>query len=623
VNVLNKVNFPEDLKKLSYKELKELSGEIRELIIDVVSRNGGHLSSNLGAVELTIALHRVFNAPEDKLIWDVGHQCYTHKILTGRKDRIFSIRKKGGLIGFPDILESEYDVLNTGHASTSLAFASGMAIARDRRGESFNVIPIIGDGALTGGIAFEALNNIGHIKQKVIIVLNDNRMSISPNVGGISKYLNYLSTGRPYIRLKEIVQSIFNKIPIVGKSLVTGVRKLLKLLRVMTVPGSLFNDLGVKYIGPVNGHDLKEMMKVFEEAKKYTFPVLLHVVTKKGHGYDPAASNPSSFHSSAPFEISNGKFKKKGSIPTYSSIFGKTVLDLVKMDRSIIALTAAMPSGTGLDQVQNKYPENFFDVGIAEQYMMDFAGGLSLGGVRPIVSIYSTFLQRAVDQVIHDIILMKIPVVVGIDRAGLVGADGPTHQGVYDIPILRPLPGVVIMAPKNENELRQMIFSGMEYKKPVFIRFPKETGRGVVVREEFTEIPFGKGEVLREGIDGVIVVAGTLVYNAIEAAEKLKKEDDIDLKVINARFIKPVDKELILSSTGKNKKIITIEDGVSDGGFNSIVRDIFISEHLDDIELLPLGVPEEIIDVATREELLEKYGLNADGIYKNIRRFLI
>jgi 1-deoxy-D-xylulose-5-phosphate synthase len=622
VNVLDKVNFPDDLKKLSYKELKILSGEIRELIIEVVSRNGGHLSSNLGAVELTIALHKVFNAPEDKFIWDVGHQCYTHKILTGRKDRIFSIRKKGGLIGFPDILESEYDVLNTGHASTSLAFASGMAIARDRRGESFNVIPVIGDGALTGGVAFEALNNIGHVKQKMIIVLNDNKMSISPNVGGISKYLNYLSTGRPYIRLKEIVQSIFNKIPLVGKSLVTGTRKLLKLLRVMTVPGSLFNDLGVKYIGPINGHDLKEMIKVFEESKKYDFPVLLHVVTEKGLGYDPALENPSSFHSSAPFEISNGKFKKKGTIPSYSSVFGKAVLDLVEKDRSVIALTAAMPSGTGLDQVQNKYPENFFDVGIAEQYMLDFAGGLSLGGVKPVVAIYSTFLQRAIDQVIHDIVLMKIPVVVGIDRAGLVGDDGPTHQGIYDISILRSLPGVVLMAPKDENELRQMIFSGMEYKKPVFIRFPKETGRGVKIEEEFTKIPFGKGEVLREGNDGVIVAAGTLVYNAIEAAEKLFNEEHIDLKVINIRFIKPVDGELILSSIGKNKKIITIEDGVWKGGFSSVIRELFISENGGNFDLLPLGVPDEFIDVASRTELLEKYELDVDGIYRNIKGFL-
>ncbi len=622
MSVLDRVNFPGDLKDLKCRELKELSGEIRELIIEVVSKNGGHLSSNLGAVELTIALHKVFNAPKDKFIWDVGHQCYTHKILTGRKDRIFSIRKKGGLIGFPDIDESEYDVLNTGHASTSLAFASGMAIARDRKCESFNVIPIIGDGALTGGVALEALNNIGHIKQKMVIVLNDNKMSISPNVGGISKYLNYLSTGRPYIRLKEIIQSIFNKIPIIGKSLVQGTRKLLKLLRVMTVPGSLFNDLGIKYIGPINGHDLREMIKVFEESKKYDFPVLLHVVTEKGLGYDPAVENPSSFHSSAPFEISNGKLKKKGSIPSYSSVFGKAVLDIVEKDRSVIALTAAMPSGTGLDQVQEVYPDNFFDVGIAEQYMLDFAGGLALGGINPVVGIYSTFLQRAVDQIIHDITLMKIPVVVGIDRAGLVGDDGPTHQGIYDISILRPLPGIVLMAPKDENELRHMIYSGIKYRKPVFIRFPKEPGRGVEIKEEFEEIEFGKGEVLREGNDGVILAAGTLVYNALKAADKLNNEDGIDLRVINLRFIKPLDSELILSSIGKNKKIITIEDGVKKGGFNSDVREMLNSSNAGNCDVLPLGVPSEIIDVASRDELLKKYGLDSEGIFKNVRKFI-
>ncbi len=622
MSVLEKINFPEDLKLLPIKDLKILAGEIRDLIIKVVSKNGGHLSSNLGAVELTIALHKVFNAPDDKFIWDVGHQSYTHKILTGRKDRIFSIRKKGGLTGFPDIFESKYDVLNTGHASTSLAFASGMAIARDRKGETFNVIPIIGDGALTGGVAFEALNNIGHIKQKMIIVLNDNKMSISPNVGGISKYLNYLATGRPYIRAKEIVRSVFVRIPIIGKSLVTGTRKFLQLIRVMTVPGSLFNDLGVKYIGPIKGHDIKEMIKVFNDAKKYDFPVLLHIVTEKGLGYEPAVENPSSFHSSAPFEISNGKFKKKGSTPSYSSVFGKTVLDLVELDKSVIALTAAMPSGTGLDLVQKKYPDNFFDVGIAEQYMFDFAGGLSLGGIKPVIGVYSTFLQRALDQVIHDLILMKIPVVVGVDRAGLVGDDGPTHQGIYDIAFLRPLPGIIIMAPKDENELRQMIYSGIQYKKPVFVRYPKESGKGIPVENKFSKIPLGKGEVLRDGKDGVVLAAGTLVYNALDAAEKLFKNDNMDLRVINVRFIKPIDKELILSSIKECKKIITVEDGVWTGGFNSIIRELLIAENVKDYDLLPLGVPDEVIEVASRNELLAKYNLDSDGIRARIRKFM-
>ncbi len=622
MNILDKINYPKDLKNLSYKELKKLSNEIRKLIIEVVSRNGGHLSSNLGAVDLTIAIHKVFDAPGDKILWDVGHQSYTHKILTGRKERMFSIRKRGGLTGFPDIFESEYDVINTGHASTSLAFASGLASARDKNGETHDVIAVIGDGALTGGVAFEALNNIGQIKQKMIIILNDNKMSISPNVGSISKYLNYLSTGRPYIRLKEIVQSVLIKIPLIGKSLVLGVRNLLKLLRVMTVPGSLFNDLGIKYIGPINGHDIKEMVKVFNEAKKYDFPVLLHVVTKKGTGYDPAVENPSSFHSSAPFEISNGKFKKSGKFPSYSSVFGQAVTDIIENDKNVIALTAAMPSGTGFDKVQEKFPDNFYDVGIAEQYMMDFAGGLSLGGLKPVVGIYSTFLQRAVDQIIHDIILMKIPVVVGIDRAGLVGGDGPTHQGIFDISILRPLPGIVIMSPKDENELRQMVYSGLEYKKPVFIRYPKEQGVGVKIEENFQMLPLGKSEIIKKGKDGVIFAVGAMVKRAMDATEKLNKNDGIELGVVNVRFIKPVDRENIVKMIDPEKIVVTVEDGVWNGGFNSVVREIMISENLNEKELLSLGVPEEIIEVASREELLEQFKLNSEGIYDQIKSFL-
>ncbi|MCK4765659.1 MAG: 1-deoxy-D-xylulose-5-phosphate synthase [Candidatus Aminicenantes bacterium] len=620
--VLEQVNSPQDLKKLSFKNLNILSGEIRDLIIKVVAQNGGHLSSNLGVVDLTIALHKVFDTPEDKLIWDVGHQCYTHKILTGRKDSIFTIRKKGGLVGFPDIFESEHDSLNTGHASTSLAFASGMAIARDREEKPFHIVPVIGDGALTGGVALEALNHIGQVKQRLIIVLNDNKMSISPNVGGIGKYLNYLASGRPYIRFKEVMQSIFKAIPGIGKYLVVSSRKILDLARRMTVPGTFFNDLGVKYIGPINGHDLKELVKELEKAKRYDFPVLLHVVTRKGKGYKPAADNPTSFHSSAPFDIQNGKFLKSGNKPSYSKIFGRTVLRLVREDRKIMALTAAMPEGTGLDQVQEEFPKNFYDVGIAEQYMFDFAGGISLGGMKPVVGIYSTFLQRAVDQVIHDIILMKLPIVVGIDRAGIVGGDGSTHQGIYDISLLRPLPGIVLMAPKDENELQHMVYTGLKLKKPVFIRYPKEPGIGVELDKEFKELPFGKSEVMREGNDGIVLAVGPLVYRALAAAEKLFAEKKIDLTIINVRYIKPLDRELILQLLKKSKAIITIEDGIWNGGFSSKVRELLISKRIKGYKVLPLGVPEEIVGVATRDELLAKYHLDADGIYEEIGKFL-
>jgi 1-deoxy-D-xylulose-5-phosphate synthase len=627
MTVLEKINYPEDLKELSLNDLKTLSQEIRDLIIKVVSENGGHLSSNLGAVDLTLALHRVFNTPKDKIIWDVGHQCYTHKLITGRKDRIYSIRKRGGLMGFPDMNESEYDVLNTGHASTSLAFASGMAIARDNNKEDYHIVAVIGDGALTGGLALEALNHIGQIKQRLIIVLNDNKMSISPNVGGISKYLNYLASGRPYIRLKEVVQAIFKAIPGIGKNMVEVTRKLLSIARTMVVPGSFFNDLGVKYIGPIKGHDIKGMEKAFQDAKKYDFPVLLHVVTEKGQGYKPAEENPCDYHSSAPFDITNGKFIKKTNKPSYSKIFGQTVLELIREDQSIIALTAAMPGGTGLDVVQEEFPGNFYDVGIAEQYMFAFAGGLALGGRKPIVAIYSTFMQRAMDQIMHDITLMDIPIVVGIDRGGLVGGDGPTHQGIYDISLLRPLPGVIIMAPKDENELRHMVYTALRLNKPAFIRYPKECGIGVSIDKEFKELPPGKSEILREGSDGVILAVGPLVYRALEAAEKLHSLDNINLSVINVRYIKPLDTELILDCINRKKKllnkkkrIITIEDGIRNGGFSTIVNEFLSTQQVKNYSILSLGVPEENIDVASREELLERYHLNTDGIYIEIKQ---
>ena len=398
------------------------------------------------------------------------------------------------------------------------------------------------------------------------------------------------------------------------------------MMRIMMVPGSFFNDLGVKYIGPINGHDLKEMEKVLKEAREYDFPVLLHVVTEKGQGYKPAEENPSSYHSSAPFDISNGKFKRKGGAPSYSTVFGQTALKLVREDRKIVALTAAMPEGTGLDLVQDEFPENFYDVGIAEQYMIDFAGGLALGGMKPLVGIYSTFMQRAVDQIIHDITLMKIPIVVGIDRGGLVGGDGPTHQGIYDIALLRPLTGVVIMAPKDENELQHMVYTAFRLNRPVFIRYPKETGVGVTMDEDFKELPLGKSEIIREGKDGVILAVGTLVYRAVTAAEKLYAEEEIDLTVINVRYIKPLDTELIMqairgknNNKGEERKIITIEDGIRVGGFGTIIREWLLSEK-ENYYILTLGVPEEIIGVASREELLAKYHLNPEGIYNEIKK---
>jgi len=620
--ILQDIQNPADLKKLDFKEVEELAAEIRALLIDVVSRSGGHLASNLGVVELTLALHRVFDTPRDKIIWDVGHQCYTHKIVTGRRDRIYSIRQKGGIAGYPDIFESEYDALNTGHASTSLAFASGLALARDSRGEDHHVVAVLGDGALTGGVALEALNHIGQVKPRLIIILNDNKMSISPNVGGISKHLNYLVSGRPYIRLKEVVQAILKHIPGIGKPMVEVARKIEVLIRSMMVPGSLFDELGVKYIGPVHGHNQTELEKELKEASKYDFPVLLHVVTEKGHGYQPAELDPSSFHSSGPFEVANGKFLKAKTPPSYSKVFGSTVREIMRQEPEVVAITAAMPEGTGLDMAQKEFPDRVYDVGIAEQYMFDLAGGLSLGGLKPVVSVYSTFMQRAVDQVTHDLSLMKIPVVIGVDRAGLVGGDGPTHQGIYDIALLRPLPHVVLAAPRDENELQHMIHSAFEYSRPVFIRYPKEPGQGVDMDREFQDIPLGKSETLRQGDDVLILAVGPLVYRALEAAENLSRKHGIEATVVDVRFIKPLDKAVITNHINRIGRVITLEDGIRNGGFSTLIRELLIAEEIQDCKMMSLGVPEEAIEAATREQLLDQFHLNAAGVERAALDFL-
>lgn len=619
--LLDRVHSPADLRSLSLEELADLSREIRELIIQVVAKNGGHLSSNLGAVDLTLALHRVFEAPGDKIIWDIGHQCYTHKIVTGRRERIFSIRQKDGLLGYPDIAESPYDVLNVGHASTSLGFAAGMAVARDRRGESHHIVNVIGDGALTGGVALEALNHIGQFKPRLIILLNDNRMSIAPNVGGISKHLNYLASGRPYIRLKEVIQHTLRSIPGIGRSMVELARKIEILMRTMMVPGSLFDELGIKYIGPINGHNLAEMLKEFEEAKKYDFPVLLHVATCKGEGYEPASCDPSSFHSSQPFNISDGSFIKKEEAVSYSEMFGRTVKRLVEMDRRVVALTAAMPDGTGLDQVQNAFPENFFDVGIAEQYVFDFAGGLALAGHRPVIGVYSTFLQRAVDQIIHDVSLMSIPMVVGLDRAGLVGGDGATHQGIFDIPLLLPVPNLVIMAAKDENELQHMVYTGYKLERPCFVRYPKESGQGVPCEEELHELPLGKAEFVRRGADGVVLAVGAMVRRAVQAAEWLAERDGRQITVVNVRFLKPLDREMVEECLRRWPWVVTAEDGLLSGGFASMIDEAVVRLGVH-TPVLHLGIPDELVPLASRGELLQHYGLDGEGIYRRIRAFL-
>ncbi len=617
--ILDRIENPSDLKKLSTKELFRLSREIRELIIDVVSKKGGHLSSNLGVVEMTLALHRVFDAPEDKIIWDVGHQSYTHKILTGRKQAFSTLRQYQGLCGFPSVEESEYDVYNTGHASTALSAALGMAVARDRKKENHHVIAVIGDGSLTGGEAWEALNQIGHLRERIIIILNYNEMSISHNVGAMSKYLSYLVSGQHYLRAKDFVKSILKSIPAVGEPMIHVARAVEEAAQKIFFPGVVFERLGVRYIGPVQGHNLRSLIDVFEKAKAFDGPVLVHCATQKGRGYLPAKKDPEKFHSASSFDRRTGEVLVREKALTYSSVFGQTMVKIAGEDEKIVAITAAMPDGTGLRPFSLHYPDRFFDVGIAEQHAVDFASGLALNGFKPVVAIYSTFLQRAYDQLYHDICLMDIPVVFALDRAGIVADDGPTHQGVNDIIYLRHLPNMIVMAPKDENELQHMIKSALSYCHPAAIRFPKGRGPGAALDKNFKEIPLGESEVLKEGED-LFLALGSMVCPALKAARRLEGEG-ISLAVVNARFAKPLDEKNILRFAKRGRLIITAEEGVTAGGFGSAVREFLDRERKFDIRFKSIGLPLEIYPLGKAEQIKERYLLDEDGLYRQIRDF--
>lgn len=617
--VLDKISGPEDVKKLSQKDLSKLAAEIRELIIQTVSNTGGHLSPNLGVVEITLALDYVFDPPTDKIIWDVGHQCYTHKILTGRKDRFHTLRQHNGLFGFPSREESEYDAYNTGHASTALSAAMGMAVARDKKGENHEVIAVVGDGSLTGGMAWEALNQIGHHREKLIIILNYNEMSISRNVGAMSKYLSYLVSGQHYLRIKDHVKSILKNIPAVGKPMIKVARAVEEAFKKIFFPGLVFEELGVRYIGPVQGHSLGSLIEVFEEAKSQSGPVLIHCVTKKGKGYQPAQSNPSRFHSASPFHIDTGKSKSTNNRPTYSSVFGKAMLDIAGKDKSVVAITAAMVEGTGLKPFADKYPERFFDVGIAEQHAVDFATGLALEGYKPVVAIYSTFLQRAYDQLYHDVCLMDIPIVFALDRAGIVPDDGPTHQGINDIVYLGHLPNMIIMAPKDENELQHMLHSALSYSHPTSIRFPKGKAYGIKMDETPKTISVGKSEILKKGKD-VLFAFGSMVYPCVEAAELLEQEG-ISLTVVNARFAKPLDEELILDIVRPGSVVITAEEAVISGGFGSMVRAFLDERSLFDIRFKSIGIPVEIYPLGKAGQIKKMFDLDVEGLVKTIKGF--
>ncbi len=622
--ILDTIDGPDDLRKLPAEQLPRLATEIRALILDVVSKNGGHLSSNLGMVEITLALHRVFNTPFDKIIWDVGHQTYAHKILTGRRERFRGLRQRGGILGFPAREESEHDAYNAGHAGTALSAALGLAVARDKKDESHHIIALVGDGSLTAGVSWEALNQIGHLRTRLIIVLNDNEMSISQSVGAISKYLGYLASGQHYLRVKDKAKTLLKAVPFFGWPMIKAGRAVEDVVKKVFFPGLVFEELGLRYIGPVQGHSLPSLIEVFEQARKYQDgPVLIHCVTRKGRGYAPAQEDPEHFHGAAPFNVDSGEASAKAGRPSYSAVFGRTMIELGRADRRVLAITAAMPEGTGLTGFAAELPRQFFDVGIAEQHAVNFAAGLALGGFKPVCAIYSTFLQRAYDQVYHDVCLQNLPVIFALDRSGAVPDDGPTHQGLNDIAFLRHMPNIVLMAPRDENDLRHMLKAALGYDRPVAVRFPKALGRGVVMDAEFKPIPLGRAEVLREGAagGGLIIAYGEMVHPAIEAAAALEAEG-LKPTVVDARFAKPLDEELILRLAGPGEAIITVEEAVTAGGFGSAVRELLDARGRFDTRFLEVGLPMEIYPVGKTDQIKRDFGLDVPGLTARFRTFL-
>lgn len=611
--LLERINGPENLKGLSLEELRQLAAEIRAELVGTVARTGGHLAPNLGVVELTLALHRVFNSPADKIIWDVGHQCYVHKLLTGRQGSFKTLRQSGGLSGFPKREESPHDPFNTGHSSTSLSAALGMALARDLRGEKHEVIAVIGDGAMTAGMAFEALNHAGHLGTHFIVVLNDNEWSIANSVGAMANYLSRLRTSNTYARGKEKFKRLLRSWPPAGPKMLKAAERLKDSLKYLLLPGMVFEELGFTYLGPIDGHDLLALQEVLLRAKRISGPVLVHVLTKKGKGYRPAEENPDLFHGIGPFDVTTGCPKDEGSVPTYTAVFGKSLVRLAAQDESIIAITAAMPSGTGLEAFAREYPQRFFDVGIAEQHAVTLAAGLAAAGFKPVVAIYSTFLQRAYDQVVHDVCLQGLPVVLAIDRAGLVGEDGETHQGLFDLAYLRHIPQMTVMVPKDEDELQHMLYTALNLDGPAALRYPRGRGLGVPLAEEPRLLPVGQGEVLREGKDLAILAVGPLVYEALAAADDLVARG-IEAAVVNARFVKPLDRELILSLARRTGFVITVEEHTTVGGFGSAVLELLAAEGVRDVAVLCLGIPDVFVGHGRPADLRARFGLDARGI---------
>ncbi len=610
-NYLAKHTFPDDLKLMNYDDLELLTYEIRDFLVESVSKTGGHLASNLGAVELTVALHKVFNSPKDKLIWDVGHQSYVHKILTGRSEGFKSLRQLDGMSGFPKAKESAHDVFDTGHSSTSISLGLGMAAARDLKGEKYDVVSIIGDGAMTGGVAFEALNNVSSLNSKMIVILNDNEMSISKNTGGFSRYLGRLRSSRKYLSVKSKIKKNVSRVPVIGDNVIAGMKHARDSIKYAMIDGVIFEELGFKYFGPVDGHNLKELCETFELAKSYKKPVFIHVITKKGKGYSKAEERPDKFHGIGPFDMETGETLGSSKKPSYSAVFGNKLSEMARSNNDIVAVSAAMIDGTGLNGFHKEFPERTYDVGIAEGHAVTFAAGLAKAGLRPFVAVYSTFLQRAYDEIVEDVCLQNLPVVFCIDRAGIVGADGETHHGILDISYLRHIPNLTVLAPKDGKELEAMLEFAAKHNGPCAIRYPR--GSAHDLGEPF-KIQHGKSHQLKRGNDVEIWSVGIMAEKALAAAEILKAQG-ISTSVINTEFIKPIDESRLVKSAEKYPLIVTLEDNVLAGGVGEAVKDITADKN---VKVISIGWPDRFIEHGTSEELYHRYKMDAESIAERI-----
>jgi len=615
-SLLSQINSPADLRKMHPSDLPLLAQEIREEIIATVSKVGGHLASSLGVVELTLALHYVFDTPRDRLIWDVGHQTYAHKLITGRRQNFYTLRQRGGLCGFPRREESPYDSFGTGHSGTSISAALGMTQARCLHGEDHRVIAVIGDGSMTAGLAFEGLNQAGAMDKDLIVVLNDNELSISPNVGALSSYLNRLLTGHFATRFRGEIKSFLKRLPGIGDSALKLVKYAEETFKGLFLPGLLFEELGFKYVGPLPGHQLDSLVETFRNVKQLRGPILVHVITTKGKGYSPAEKDPVTFHGVGPFVPETGEIlQPKTGCLSYTEVFGQAMVRLGRENPCLIGITAAMPQGTGLDTFAAEFPERFFDVGIAEQHGITFAAGLAAEGFIPVVAIYSTFMQRAYDQIVHDVCLQKLSVFLALDRGGIVGADGPTHHGLFDFSYLRHIPNLVVMAPKDENELQHMLKTAVSCCRPISLRYPRGNGWREALDPEMKELVIGQAEVLQRGKDLAILAIGSTVKPALEAAGILRQQG-LAATVVNARFIKPLDQELICSLAGETKRLLTVEENAIQGGFGSAVLELLEEKGLKDVAVKRLGIPDAFVEHGAQDALRHKYGIDAEGIFR-------